>query len=77
MRKYVDENLLNCIKNNDTFPQDVDFNKYIYLHFGKIGLTVIKLINSGEYFKHINFWQDKTAEEINNELNRIDWKKEV
>ena len=42
MVKYVDENLLNVIKNNDIYPQDVDHSKNIYLHFGKVGLYVIK-----------------------------------
>ena len=31
MVKYVDENLLNVIKNNDIYPQDVDHSKNIYL----------------------------------------------
>ena len=42
MVKYVNENLLNVIKNNDIYPQDVDHSKNICLHFGKLGLTVIK-----------------------------------
>ena len=42
MVKYVNENLLNVIKNNDIYPQDVDHSKNIYLHFGKVGLYVIK-----------------------------------
>lgn len=73
MVKYVNENLLNVIKNNDIYPQDVDHNKNIYLHFGKLGLTVIKYHSRGLVNKHINFWQDKTADEINRELAEKEW----
>lgn len=68
MVKYVNENLLNVIKNNDIYPQDVDHSKNIYLHFGKLGLYVIKYNPKNIVSKHINFWQDKTADEINKEL---------
>lgn len=73
MVKYVNENLLNVIKNNDVYPQDVDHNKNIYLHFGKVGLTVIKYNPKKIVSKHINFWQDKTADEINKELAEKEW----
>ena len=73
MVKYVNENLLNVIKNNDIYPQDVDHSKNIYLHFGKLGLTVIKCNPKNIVSKHINFWQDKTADEINKELAGKEW----
>ena len=73
MVKYVDENLLNVIKNNDIYPQDVDHSKNIYLHFGKLGLTVIKYKPTKFVSKHINFCQDKTADEINKELAGKEW----
>lgn len=73
MVKYVDENLLNVIKNNDIYPQDVDHSKNIYLHFGKLGLTVIRYYSRKIVTKHINFWQDKTADEINKELAEKEW----
>ena len=73
MVKYVDENLLNVIKNNDICPQDVDHSKNIYLHFCKLGLTVIKYKPTEFVSKHINFWQDKTADEINKELAEKEW----
>lgn len=76
MKQYVNENLLNCIKNNNFYPQDVDYNKYIFIHFGKIGMDIIKLTNKGEYIKHINYWQNMTAKEINNKLDEIEWIKE-
>ena len=73
MVKYVDENLLNVIKNNDIYPQDVDHSKNIYLHFCKLGLYVIKCNPTKLVTKHINFWQDKTANEINKELAEKEW----
>lgn len=73
MVKYVNENLLNIIKNNDAYPQDVDHSKNIYLHFGKIGLTVIKYNSKKIVSKHINSWQDKTTDEINKELAEKEW----
>ena len=73
MVKYVNENLLNVIKNNDIYPQDVDHDKNTYLHFGKLGLTVIKYHSRRLVNKHINFWQDKTADEINRELAEKEW----
>lgn len=77
MKKYVNENIINCIKKNNIYPQDVDYNKNTFLLFGKIGLDVIKLTNKGEYYKHIGYWQDMTAEEINNKLNEMEWRKEI
>lgn len=76
MKKYVNENMLNCIKKNDIYPQDIDYNKCIFLHFGKIGLDVIKLTNKGEFYKHVGYWQDMTAEQINKTLDVIGWIKE-
>lgn len=73
MIKYVNENLLGVIKNNGIYPQDVDHSKNIYLHFGKVGLTVIKYHSRKIVSKHINFWQDKTADEINKELAEKGW----
>ena len=73
MVKYVDENLLNVIKNNGIYPQDVDHSKNIYLHFGKVGLYVIKCNPKNIVSKHINFWQDKTADEIHKELAGKEW----
>lgn len=73
MVKYVNENLLSVIKNNGIYPQDVDHSKNIYLHFGKVGLTVIKYYSRKIVSKHINFWQDKTADEINKELAEKGW----
>lgn len=73
MVKYVNENLLNVIKNNDIYPQDVGYRKNIYLHFSKLGLTVIKHNPQSLVGKHINFWQDKTADEINKELAEKEW----
>ena len=73
MVKYVNENLLNVIKNNDIYPQDVDHSKNIYLHFGKVGLYVIKYNPKNIVSKHINFWQDKTADEINKEFAGKEW----
>lgn len=74
--KFVNDNLLKVIKQNNIFPQDIDITKTTFIHFGKCGLTVIKLINSGEYIKHLNYWGDMSAEQINNELNTISWEKQ-
>ena len=73
MVKYVNENLLDVIKNNGIYPQDVAHSKNIYLHFGKLGLYVIKWNPTKLVSKHINFWQDKTADEINKELAGKEW----
>ena len=76
MIKYVSENLLSVIKNNGIYPQDVDHSKNIYLHFGKLGLTVFKYNSKGLVSKYINFWQDKTADEINKEFTEKEWVKD-
>ena len=76
MKKYVTEDILFCIKHNNEFPQDVDYNKNIFIHFGKIGLTLIKLTNKEEYIKHINYWQDMTADEINTKFDEQEWRKD-
>lgn len=76
MKKYVTEEMLSCVKDNGTFPQDVDITKWQFLHFGKIGLTLIYLANNGEKVKHINYWQSMTASEINELFNTMPWSKE-
>lgn len=73
MRKYVTENILSVIKKNAIFPQDVQIRENQFLHFGKIGVTAYRLTNKGETYKHINYWQTMTAEQINKLFNEMEW----
>lgn len=76
MRKYVNEQMLNCIKKNGEYPQDVQIRENQFIHFQKIGLTVYRLTNKGETFKRVVFWQEMTAEKINETLNAMEWRAE-
>lgn len=76
MRKYVNEQMLNCIKKNRKYPQDVDISKNQYISFGRVGLIAYKLTNKGQYFKYVNYWHDMTADKINETLNAMDWRQE-
>ena len=75
MRKYVTENIISVVKKNGIFPQDVQIRENQFVHFGIIGLTVYRLTNKGETFKHINYWQTMNTETINKLLNDMEWEK--
>lgn len=64
---------LEQLKGAQDFPVDVDLSKTQFLHVGKIGMTLIRLTQKGETGKHLNFWQDMTAEEINAKFAGMEW----
>jgi len=75
MKQYVDEQILYCILNNKIYPQDVQITKNEYLTFGSVGLTCTKYSLSNTYEKHINYWNEMNAEEINKQFNKIQYEK--
>ena len=71
--KYVDEQMLTCIRSNRLFPQDVQISKTIFLTFGSCGLTVTRVYSRATREKHLNGWQEMTAAEINRKLSEIEY----
>ncbi len=76
MRKYVTNDVLSVVKKDEVYPKDVPIRDNQFIHFNKIGMTVYRLTNKGETFKHINYWQTMSVEEINERLNAMEWRKE-
>jgi len=72
-KQYVDEQMLYCVRNNQIFPQDIQLTKNEYLTFGSVGLTCTKLAPSNTYEKHINYWNEFNAEQINKQFNEINY----
>lgn len=66
---------LDQLKRAQEFPVDVDLSKTQFLHVGKIGMTLIRLTQKGETVKHLNYWQEMTAEEINERFAGMKWEK--
>lgn len=66
--KYTTEQMLRCVKKNGIYPQDDQISPMVIVTYGRVGMTVTKLFGSGEKTKHINNWQNMTADEINAEL---------
>lgn len=75
--QYVDEQMLYCIKRNKMFPQDVQHSATVWLTFGSCGLTVSRAYARTTKVKHLNGWQDMTADEINRKLAEIEFETEV
>lgn len=68
MKIYVTDELLARAKNEKLI--DYDLSNTSYIIFGTVGLDVVSVGTNGkEKYKHINYWKDKTALEINKELN--------
>lgn len=63
------------LKGAQEFPVDVDLSATQFLHVGKVGMTLIRLTQKGETVKHLNYWQDMTAEEINAKFAGMAWEK--
>ena len=73
--KVMTAERLDQLKRAQEFPADMDLSKTQFLHVGKIGMTLIRLTQKGETVKHLNFWQDMTAEEINQRFAGMEWEK--
>lgn len=73
MKKYVTEQMLSCIENNQIFPQDIQITNNQYITFGSYGLTLVKYTKCKIKEKHLNGYRSMNAEEINVVLNNIDW----
>lgn len=79
MKKYVTQNMIDCVIKNNIYPQDIDVDNSttMYLIFGSCGLSLYRKSNRNNlYAKHINYWKTKTEKEINEELNNQEWVKE-
>lgn len=73
MKKYVTGQMLSCIENNQIFPQDVQITNNQYITFGSYGLTLVKYTKCKIKEKHLNGYRSMNAEEINAELNNMEW----
>ena len=73
--KIITAERYEAIRGAQEFPVDIDLSKTQFLHVGKIGMTLIRLTQKGETVKHLNFWQDMTAEEINQRFAGMVWEK--
>ena len=73
LQRYVDEQMLFCIRHNAIYPQDVQVTKTVYLTFGSVGLTVTRLTKNRVFEKHVNGWPEMTAEEINTQLREQEY----
>lgn len=71
--KIMTAERLTQLKSVAEFPVDIDLSKTQFLHIGKIGMTLIRLTQKGETVKHLNYWQEMTAEEINERFAAMDW----
>lgn len=71
--KVMTAERLNQLRSATEFPVDVDLSKTQFLHVGKIGMTLIRLTQRGETVKHLNYWQEMTAEEINQKFAAMEW----
>lgn len=74
MKKYVTEQILSCIENNQVFPQDVQITNNQYITFGSYGMTVVKYTTSKIREKHLNGYRGMNHEEINAKLNAMCWR---
>ena len=73
MANYVTTQMLSCIEKNQNFPQDVQITQNQYITFDSVGLTLVKYTARQIKEKHLNYYRGKSAVEINNMLNQIDW----
>lgn len=77
MREYVTEQILYCVKNNDIYPQYIQISPRMELAFGTVGLTLRYFQPRGcTKCKHINYWQSKTANEINTLFHEQEYQEE-
>ena len=73
MKKYITEQMLSCIENNQIFPQDVQITNNQYVTFGSFGLTLVRYSKCKIQEKHLNGYRDMSVEEINAKLNDMSW----
>ena len=73
--KIMTAERLTQLKSAAEFPVDIDLSKTQFLHVGKIGMTLIRLTQKGETMKHLNFWQELTADQINAKFAAMKWEK--
>lgn len=77
MREYVTEQMLYCVKANEIYPQYIQISPRMELTFGTIGVTLRYFQPRGHTkYKHINYWIDKTAKEINEQFYEQEYKEE-
>lgn len=72
-KKYVTEQMLQCIEQNGIYPQDIQNTKNEYITFGSVGLTYTKFTKTGKRTKHLNGYRKMNAAEINKVLNSQHW----
>ena len=73
MTKYVTEQMLSCIEKNQIWPQDVQITANQYITFGSIRLTLVKYTKCKIIEKHLNYYREMSAKEINEKLNDMTW----
>ena len=73
MKKYVTEQMIYCVENNQIFPQDIQITKTQYITFGSYGLTLVKYLINKTKIKHINGYREMDVDEINIKLNSLEW----
>ena len=75
MTNYITEQMLYCVKQNGEFPCDIQHSQNIYIHFGRMGVTLVKLNRNSITEKHLNFWQGMSAKQINEAFATQKWEK--
>ena len=73
MKKYVTEQMIFCVENNQIFPQDIQITKNQYITFGSYELTLVKYLINGTKEKHLNGYRGMDVDEINIKLNSLEW----
>ena len=77
MRAYVTEQMQYCVKVNGIYPQYIQISPRMELKFGTIGVTLNYFAPRGRTkYKHINYWSDKTAKEINEQFHEQEYQEE-
>ena len=75
-RKYVTQKLVNAareIVKNTKSSHYVQLSPAIGVNFGTAGLSLDKYYDHHVYYKHVNDWMNKTANEINAEFAEQEW----
>ena len=77
MRQYVTEQMLYCVKFNDIYPQYIQISPRMELVFGTVGVTLNYFQPRGDLkYKHVNYWTNKTAKEINEQFKEQEYKED-
>ena len=53
---------------------DKGLSNNLYVTFGTVGMTLSKIVGRKEKIKFVNYWKDKSVEDIIKELSNQDWK---